>query len=199
LFGGTKRAVRESAGNGAREWPRRPAECVYYRWRRLRVKKLFKAIIPLSFGLILTLSQCSVLKLDVPGAAGNWSGSWHNTTFSSTGTATMVVTVDDAGKTISNSLDLNGNVFGGADPAAQTVSGTYTDSLITLDSTTALFGHVTLTIDNMGKITGTLHPAGFDSVTISGTATPTKLDMTYTIYQPANTIYAQGTLTLTKQ
>jgi len=164
------------------------------------VKTLFKAIVPLSFGFILTLSQCSVLKLDVPGAAGTWSGTWNNTTFNSTGSATMVLTVDSAAKTLSTVTTLGGNVFGqGNNPPAQTVTGTYTDSLITLSSTTALFGAVTLTIDNMGKISGTAHPSGFDSVSVSGTASPTKLDMTYTIYQPAGTVYATGTLTFTKQ
>lgn len=57
------------------------------------------------------------------GAATTYVGSWHNTTFGSSGDATIVI--DRVGDDWTASIDLDGNVLGGADPAAVLVSGTF--------------------------------------------------------------------------
>src|SRR5438552_8945794 len=57
--------------------------------------------------------------------AGNWSGSWRNTTFGTTGTMTMRVTVDTVAQTMQLPPDVNGNVSGGADTPAEIVPGSY--------------------------------------------------------------------------
>lgn len=48
--------------------------------------------------------------------AGEYTGTWSNTTFGSTGSVTAVVTVDATAGTVTIDLDLGGTVFGAADP-----------------------------------------------------------------------------------
>ena len=52
--------------------------------------------------------------------AGTYSGTWTNTTFGSTGAISATVAVDAAAATLTISLDIGGNVFGGPDPAPLT-------------------------------------------------------------------------------
>jgi len=47
--------------------------------------------------------------------AGNYAGSWYNTTFRSAGAIQFSVTVDEAAGTLQVTLDVDGNVFGGSD------------------------------------------------------------------------------------
>lgn len=56
-------------------------------------------------------------------AATVYSGQWNNTTFNSFGDATFIVCVDTVGGTFSITIDLDGNVFGFADPGPVVMSG----------------------------------------------------------------------------
>lgn len=54
--------------------------------------------------------------------AATYEGSWTNTTFQSTGD--LVIDLNIKGNKVNGSFDLNGNVFGGSDPAAIKFSAT---------------------------------------------------------------------------
>ena len=132
--------------------------------------------------------------------AGNWTGSWRNTTFGSTGTITMSVTTDTVQQTMQIRLDVNGNVFGGSDPPAETFNGPYTTTGATLTRTSAVYGNVTVTVTPTGQISGnaTSVPVGTISrLDFTGTATTTTITINYTVtFVGGGT--AVGTATLTK-
>jgi len=132
--------------------------------------------------------------------AGNWTGQWVNTTFGTTGGATMVVSVDTIAQTFEATVDLNGLVFGVADPPPQTFGGPYTDSGANVTVTSPTLGDVTLSIDAAGAITGNAInvPGGFIArVDFTGTATASTIIVNYTItFTGGGT--AQGVLTLNK-
>lgn len=133
--------------------------------------------------------------------AGAWIGTWTNTTFSSTGSASLTISVDTGESTAEMELDLNGNVFGGADPAAVTFSGPYTASALTVSGTNALFGPTTFTFSSSGAITGMATPAAsadVNTVEFTGTGTPTAINIAYTIRTSASAVFATGTLTFTR-
>lgn len=155
-------------------------------------------------GVLLFMTCDNSPPFDVAAYAGSWTGTWNNTTFSSTGAASMTIAVDESAKTISVTIDLDGNVFGGSDPAAFLISGGYTNTAISFGGDSALFGSYTVSITPEGVVSGTLHPnpTYFHSATITGTCTDTSINITYNIYrtvtEPGDTLYATGTLTLTK-
>jgi hypothetical protein len=132
--------------------------------------------------------------------AGSWSGTWKNNTFSTQGTETMSVTVDTVAQTMNITLDVNGSVFGGSDPAPETLSTTYTLTGATFTKTSPVFGNLTLTITPAGTLTGsaTSVPAGsINRVDFTGTITPTLVTVNYTITF-TSTATATGTATFTK-
>jgi len=135
--------------------------------------------------------------LDPTHFAATWTGSWSNTTFGSTGAASNVVTVDSANKKITFVLDLDGNVFGAANPPAETFMGTYDANQYTVSGTSATFGTLTLTVTKDGTITGTATPTR-GMTTLSGTTTETKMTINYAIKDPPNADI-MGVLTLNKQ
>ena len=132
--------------------------------------------------------------------AGNWTGSWRNTTFGSTGTITMSVTTDTVQQTMQIRLDVNGNVFGGSDPPAETFNGPYTTTGATLTRTSTVYGDVTVTVTPTGQITGSAVnvPVGTISrLDFTGTATATTITINYTVTFVGGA-KAIGTATLTK-
>ena len=129
--------------------------------------------------------------------AGNWTGTWNNTTFGSKGAAKMTVVVDEAKKSVELTLDLDGNVFGAADPPAEKFTGTYTAAGFTVTSKSTLFGDLSLTFKADGTISGSGKPAGFDDITFKGTGTAKTMTLTYTINQGGKK-FAEGTFDLTK-
>ncbi|MBI2828359.1 MAG: carboxypeptidase regulatory-like domain-containing protein [Acidobacteria bacterium] len=96
-------------------------------------------------------------------AAGNWSGSWRNTTFGSTGSMTMTVSPDTIAQTLALTFDLNGPVFGAsragdslvalADPSPETIRGSYTTDVAVLRLTgSPLFGNFSCDVLSSGPI-----------------------------------------------
>lgn len=132
--------------------------------------------------------------------SGQWSGDWNNTTFGSTGTVTLTITVNDDG-TADFTLDVDGQVFGAADPPAMTFSGTYdADGAHIAVTGDALFGDVTIdaTADGAFTLDAINIPApGIAGFSALGTATPDGVDMTYIVTFDDGTT-AEGTGTLTK-
>jgi hypothetical protein len=116
--------------------------------------------------------------------AGNWSGQWNNTTFSTTGPASMVVNIDTAAQTFQTTLTLGGNVFGGSAPPPQNFSGSLSTSGISISQSSPVFGNVTATIGADGTVTGSLTNvpnASISRVDFTGAATPATITINYTI------------------
>lgn len=116
--------------------------------------------------------------------AGEWTGSWTNTTFGSTGSAGATITINPDG-TASYVLDLGGLVFGLIDPPPKEFAGTYDSSGATFQvQDDDLFGDVTITVSADGAISfgGTDVPVpGIDSVSAEGTITAQAVEMSYTV------------------
>ena len=96
----------------------------------------------------------------------------------------MSLTSNSANMTAEMILDLDGNVFGGTDPDAMVLPGTYTATEFTVSAQTDLFGLFTLTVDDQGDITGTgvnVPSEGIDNFEFTGTSSPTEMNMNYTI------------------
>ena len=79
-------------------------------------------------------------------ALGTYEGEWVNTTFGSTGSITVVVTLDEATRVLTITFDLGGNVFGGSDPPPIAIDLDIDDESSEL--TSALFGDVSVSIDD---------------------------------------------------
>ncbi|MBI2828358.1 MAG: carboxypeptidase regulatory-like domain-containing protein [Acidobacteria bacterium] len=135
------------------------------------------------------------------GAAGSWTGRWTNNTFGSSGTMTMTLAANTIAQTMQMTLDVNGSVFGGSDPAAETTSGAYTPEGATVTKTSLVFGNVTFTISSTGQITGNgtnVPSATVSRIDFTGTATPSTMNLNYTVtFRAGGT--ATGVATLTRQ
>jgi len=87
--------------------------------------------------------------VDTEAAAGTYAGTWTNTTFGSTGAATATVAFN--GDMVSVTIDLDGGVFGEADPEAFTFEGAFTADGASISGTSDLLGAFTFTIDAAGS------------------------------------------------
>ena len=131
---------------------------------------------------------------------GTYSGTWHNTTFNTSGTSMMVVTADTAAHTMTIVVTLGGNVFGGNAPPPQTLTGPYTASGLNINQTSQVFGNLSVTIDSSGNVNGqgTNVPGGrVSSVSFSGQFLPKSMNVGY----KANLVgggSATGTMVATK-
>ncbi len=135
--------------------------------------------------------------------SGQWTGSWNNTTYSTSGHATLSLNPDLPAQYVEAVLDLDGSVFGAGDPPAQTLVGAFTDKGIVFQGTSAVLGTYDVSADGSCKLSGriiSLPNPSIDSVYFEGTATTTRIALTYTItFTPAGGGgTATGTVTLTK-
>jgi hypothetical protein len=131
--------------------------------------------------------------------AGEWTGEWNNTTYGSTGPIAMAVAVDAETHLVTLTIDLGGSVFGMGDPGPFDVS---------LDLSMAppysdfvdLFGVTTVDMQATGDFTlealEVLVP-GITSFEATGTATPTAIDLDYTVVFDGGG-EAVGTATITR-
>ena len=135
--------------------------------------------------------------------SGEWLGGWSNTTFASSGDALLQLAFDLPNQSVQATLDLDGSVFGGADPPPQILSGALTDTGIIFAGNSAALGTYALTVDGFCSVTGSLtglpDPA-IESVEIEGTATPEGISLAYTVQVSAlgGGGTASGTLTLSR-
>ncbi len=135
----------------------------------------------------------------VSAADGPWAGNWTNFSFSTTGTVALDVTDIPGAKTVTLTLDLNGSVFGGSDPAPVIIIATYSGTVAQGVAHTA-FGIVSMTLTADGNISGTitsLPVPGIDSVHYSGTVTSGAVNIGYSIVFTDGTT-ASGSLNLLK-
>jgi hypothetical protein len=114
--------------------------------------------------------------------AGTWTGTWNNTTFGSSGSASLVDTVNTSAQTFQATLTLGGNVFGAGTPAPQNFSGSYASG--TFSQFSPLFGNVTINFTSPGAFTGSatnVPNPNIARVDFTGTATTQTILVNYTI------------------
>lgn len=144
-------------------------------------------------------SSSDAVPFDVANFTGSYSGTWTNTTFSSTGAAS--VTITDSGGDPMVAVDLDGNVFGGADPASESFTGMANLNDATLASTTSpVYGDVVSTLNGNGTITitGTNIPGGVDTFTLVGTIVNGQIQANVTItFDAGGSAAAVATLNIT--
>jgi hypothetical protein len=136
---------------------------------------------------------------DAATYVGTWSGTWTNTTFSSTGAVSVVVA--ESGGTYTLQFDMDGNVFGGSNPAAESFSASVTSANATLVSiTSSVYGTLNGTLNADGTLTGsgTGIPGAVDTFTLTGTWSASQIVANVTITFDAGGT-ANATATLTKQ
>jgi len=116
--------------------------------------------------------------------AGNYTGTWSNTTFASTGASKLTVTANDGTKTGTATCDLDGLVLGVSNPPAETFNGTFNDNGFTFSGTSAVFGTFMVTLAKDGTASGSatnLPNTNISRVDFNGTATPTAIHLNYTV------------------
>jgi hypothetical protein len=139
-----------------------------------------------------------------PGAAayaGTWTGPWNNLTFSTSGTGTLVDTVNTASQTFDATLTLTGNVFGSGAPPPQHFSGSYASNSFTQAGTA--FGDITINFPAPGAFTGSgvnVPNPNIARIDFTGTVTTTRISLAYTITftAAAGGGSANGTMVLNK-
>jgi hypothetical protein len=133
---------------------------------------------------------------------GTYSGTWTNTTFGSTGPASVQVRVRHAESAVEITLTLGGNVFGQPSPAPETLSATITAGQ-PLSFTSKTFGPTTVTFDAATmKLTFTSNDVPSARVkTFVATATitdPKTIDLAYDVTFRDATPAAKGMAKLTR-
>lgn len=117
-----------------------------------------------------------------------FAGTWRNTTFGSTGNASLTITGDSYNQTFSGTSTVDGNVFGGVAPPPEMYANIFTASGGTFTTHSSFYGDVTMTVLPNGTFTltaenvpsmnvsratcsGTITPPGLNAQTIAATAT----------------------------
>lgn len=129
---------------------------------------------------------------------GSYTGTWNNTTFGSSGSASLSEGVVTSTSTVLVQLTLTGNVFGGSSPAPTVLAGTYTSTGFTASGTSSLFGPMTMSVSATGTWTVTANsvPGGtVTSFSLTGTARPEGFSGNYTVQLAAGGA-AAGTLVM---
>jgi hypothetical protein len=122
-----------------------------------------------------------------PGPAfedATFTGPWTNTTFGSTGTATMAVKVDRTAFTLGLTITLTGNVFGSPSPAPETFSLPISAAGATFSGKSKTFGDVTAALKADGTVTfkGENVPGGrVKTIDGTGTWTTQAINLTYNV------------------
>ncbi len=131
---------------------------------------------------------------------GQWSGTWNNTTYGSSGNLAVTIAVNPDG-TASADVTLGGNILGVGSPSPLHITGTYDNNGVTLGGKgLPIFGDLNVTIDTNGilKMTASNLPVtAISQVSADGTVSSTEFQFTYTVTF-ANGSTANGTANLTK-
>lgn len=137
-----------------------------------------------------------------PRLAGNWTGQWINTTYSTQGGASLSVTVDDLAKSAQFGINLTGNVLGGSSPGLITFNATYDDNSLNGSASSTAFGDLVFQIDSDGALSATatnLPAPGVSAISVSGAVGEQTITMNYTVIFDGAVPPASGVVTLTKQ
>lgn len=140
--------------------------------------------------LALGLSSAHAVTID-------YDGQWHNLTFNSTGAARATVTTTLPN--VSVSFDLDGNVFGGLNPAPLVLSGIASPDgsvAFTPINGHATYGDVTASTSALGVLTAACAnvPGQVSTVLLTGTTSPALIDLTYDITFDTGSTGANGTV-----
>lgn len=134
---------------------------------------------------------------------GQFEGSWNNTTFGSTGGASILFE-DLGGGTVGLTVDLDGGVFGQGDPGPLSVTGSLAGDVFTLNPVVGdpVYGDISGTVDAGGTVMIDLINAaggGFGLVELRGTAVGSSISLTYDIFLSAQDTspFAVGVITAT--
>ncbi len=166
-------------------------------------RKAALAFLSIAAVAVMVLIQgCGDTALTPDTYVGTWTGTWTNTTFSSTGAAAVTVTkATRAAGDLNFAFDLDGNVFGGSNPASEAFEATVAATAATLTAkTSSVYGDVTGTLNGDGAISGsgTNVTGQVKSYTVTGTWSATKIDATVAITFDDDST-AAATLAFTKQ
>lgn len=120
------------------------------------------------------------------------SGTWTNNTFSTTGNVSATISFNSTTNVATFVFDIDGSVYGGSDPAAETFTlnmGDFiTNGTATLTGTSTTYGDISVTLtfytDNTGTFTGTAtnEPTGqVTDATFSGTFSISGSTVSFTV------------------
>jgi hypothetical protein len=133
---------------------------------------------------------------------GLWTGDWYNTTYSSTGSISLTITVDEAAGTMSSAWVVGGTVLG--QPSIQPFNAEvpFNDTEINGDYSSSVWGDITGTANfATGEISGnssvaTINPTATNMVG-TGTFNSETVTGTFTMLYGGQDV--EGTMELTKQ
>ena len=128
--------------------------------------------------------------------SGTYSGSWSNTTFGSSGSASLVVAVPSSGSTVTMQLTLGGNVFGGAPPPPESWSCTFSGSSCRSTFNSVTFGVTTVVLESDGSLIFRSRLPGGGFFNLDGTMTSSRLTADYAVR--FGSVSAVGTYLLNK-
>lgn len=131
---------------------------------------------------------------------GLWTGTWTNTTFGSSGSVSVNI-VDNGNGTVAVTVDLGGFVGGILDPEPRTDNvAIRADGSVDYSGTQDMLGTLNVTVSDTGQIeisTPNITTTGFNSFTVSGTATNTTATLTTNVVF-SNGSSASGTVNASK-
>ncbi|MBD3293515.1 MAG: hypothetical protein GF393_11365 [Armatimonadia bacterium] len=133
---------------------------------------------------------------------GTWDGQWLNQTFNSTGDASFEITVDEVAQTLAIVADMDGAVFGQADPPPINLNLQYTDAGANGNMAGTPLGDLAFTIDANDNIQGrftNIPNAAIDEVTFTGQRNGNTITLNYTVQFAGGGNPATGTVTVNLQ
>lgn len=138
----------------------------------------------LAFVLSLALSMTGLF-----GQTSRYTGTWLNTTFSSTGS--VVFDINVSGSAVTLTFDSGGNVFGRPDPPPVTLNGTIGPNGVTFRKTAdPNYGDITITLGLDGSLSllfARIPVAGIDREEGKGTFNAQSLQFDFTVFFTNNT------------
>ncbi len=133
---------------------------------------------------------------------GTWVGQWTNTTFSSTGPATIAIAEGLVAGTADVNFDMDGAVFGQADPPAVQMTVAYDDTGIDAQVNGTQLGDLAFTIDANDNVQGSftnVPGGGIARVDFTGQRNGNTITINYTVTFAGGGGTAAGNLVVTKQ
>jgi hypothetical protein len=155
-----------------------------------------KKIILIAFLLTLPLAaQFKPLEF-----SGVWKGIWINNTFHTVDSAFVSVNISETDSSITMTLELYGNVFGGKNPGEATMTGYYNQNGFSVTGNSSYYGIMNFSGNSTGNINGRLPDVpspSIDSAAFSGHFNADTLGMNYNVYY-GGVSFADGIISLKK-
>lgn len=160
-----------------------------------------KMLLLLLLILSLILSACGSSPaptsggFDIKPFLGVYEGTWTNKTTGASGPAVITVEANEADKTVTLTLDFDGNYLGLNDPPAFPLTAKYDDNGAYVRGESEILGKMDITIDVQGNIIGNLTDlvgGTIPSMTYTGKIGDGRLYTDYTV------TLADGTVTVSE-